>query len=125
MKVNYLEEGIMKKVALFPFRDEMMCFIHVLLNAQDMRDKGYDVIIVMEGAAVTLIPKLAQPDNPMHALFNKTKENGLFHGACRACSAKLKVTEGVESTGIPLIGDMTGHPSMSQFMDQGYEIITF
>jgi hypothetical protein len=31
----------------------------------------------------------------------------------------------VENAGIPLIGDMSGHPAMSQFLAQGYQVITF
>jgi len=30
----------MKKVALFAFNGELMCFVHVLLNALEMKDKG-------------------------------------------------------------------------------------
>jgi hypothetical protein len=115
----------MKKIALFPFRDDMMCFIHVLLNAQDMKDKGHEVTVVMEGAAVTLLPKLAQPDNPMHELFNAVRNKGLIEGACRACSSKLKVAADIESLGIPLIGDMSNHPGMASYIERGYEIITF
>jgi hypothetical protein len=115
----------MKKVALFPFRDDMMCFIHVLLNALDMNGKGYDVTIVMEGAAVTLLPKLAQADNPMYKLFAEAREKNLIQGACNACSHKLKVAGDIEKLGIPLIGDMSGHPGMADYMNQGYEIITF
>jgi hypothetical protein len=32
----------MKKIALFVFKGDPMCFIHVFLNALDMKDKGYD-----------------------------------------------------------------------------------
>jgi len=35
-----------------------MCFIHVLLNALDMQAKGYAPKIIIEGAAVKLIPEL-------------------------------------------------------------------
>ena len=41
----------MEKVALFAFKGEPMCFIHVLLNALDMSKRGYEVKIVIEGAA--------------------------------------------------------------------------
>jgi len=33
----------MKKVALFAFNGESLCFVHVLLNALDLKDKGYEV----------------------------------------------------------------------------------
>ena len=32
----------MKKIALFVFNGDPMCFIHVLLNALDMKQKEYD-----------------------------------------------------------------------------------
>jgi hypothetical protein len=34
----------MKKVALFAYNGEVMCFVHVLLNALDMREEGFEVI---------------------------------------------------------------------------------
>ncbi len=37
---------VMKKFALFVFNGDPMCFIHVLLNAHDMSDKGYGVKII-------------------------------------------------------------------------------
>ncbi len=115
----------MKKVALFPFNGEMMCFIHVLLNALSMEEKGYETVIVVEGAATKLIPLLEDEGNPMHTLYAKTKERGLFAGACKACSAKLGVLEEVRAAGFRLLDDMQGHPGMEGYLAQGYEIITF
>ena len=63
----------MKKVVLFAFNGEFMCFIHVLLNALEMKKKGYDVRIVIEGAATKLIPELATEGNPMYELYNNAK----------------------------------------------------
>ena len=115
----------MKKAALFAFNGEATCFVHVLLNALDMLDKGYDVKIIVEGAATVLIPEIAAPAHPLSGLYKKAKEKNLFEGACKACSAKLKATEGIEKEGIPLIGEMSGHPAMAYYMDNGYQIITF
>jgi hypothetical protein len=50
----------MKKVALFAFNGDPMCFIHVLLNALDMHAKGQKTKIVMEGAATQWIPELGK-----------------------------------------------------------------
>jgi hypothetical protein len=61
----------MKKTVLFVFNGDPMCFIHVLLNALDMKDKGYKSKIVIEGAATKLIPELEKKGNPMHALWEK------------------------------------------------------
>ncbi len=56
-----------------------MCFIHVLLNALNMKERGADVSIVIEGAAVKLIPEIEKTGNPQNKLWNKSQ---IF----RACS---------------------------------------
>ncbi len=115
----------MKKIALFAFNGDFMCFIHVLLNALDMKEKGYNVKIIIEGSATKLIPELAKDSNPMYRLYTKAKESGLIEGACKACSNKMGTLEAAESEGITLLDDMAGHPSMSRYMDEGYNVISF
>ena len=44
----------MKKVALFAFNGDPLCFVHVLLNALDMNTRGMTVGIVLEGTSVKL-----------------------------------------------------------------------
>lgn len=115
----------MKKYALFAFNGELMCFIHVLLNALDLAAKGHEAKIVIEGAACKLMPEMAKEQSPLHKLYAKAKEQGLIAGACRACSAKMDVTAAVEAEGLTFLDDMSGHPGMSTFLNNGYEIITF
>ncbi len=79
----------MKKIALFVFNGDPMCFIHVLLNALDMHAKGFEVKTVIEGSAIKLIPELTSPENPLHKLWEKAKSAGLIDGVCRACSKKM------------------------------------
>lgn len=115
----------MEKFALFPFNGEMMCFVHVLLNALDMKKKGHEVAVVIEGAATKLIPELAKEDAPMHKLYAQTKEQGLIAGACRACSNQMGVLEAIKAEGLELLDDMMGHPGMAGFVERGYTVITF
>ncbi|MEY8304443.1 cytoplasmic protein [Anaerosalibacter bizertensis] len=111
----------MKKVAFFAFNGEQMCFMHLLLNAVDMHEKGMEVKIVMEGKAVKLIKELEESNNKM---YKKAKELNLFDSVCKACSAKMGVLEYNENCGIPLNGDLNGHPPMYPYISEGYEIIT-
>ena len=113
------------KQALFVFNGDPMCFIHVLLNARDMDQKGDQVAVVLEGAATKLIPELEKDDNFLHGLWREVKEKGLVAGACRACSQKMGTLEAAAAAGLALLDDMAGHPSMRAFMDRGYSIITF
>ena len=114
-----------KKAALFVFNGDPMCFIHVLLNSLDLAEKGYTVKLVVEGSATQLIPNLAEASNPQHRLWQQVKEQGLVEGVCKACATKTGVLEACEQQGLQLIGDMKGHPPMSAYLDQGYELITF
>ncbi len=115
----------MKKQVFFAFRDNPLCFIHVLLNSIDLAQKGLEGKIILEGEAVTLVPLMADPGHFLHGLYTQAKREGLILGACRACSQKLKVTEAIKKEGIPLIGEMSGHPAMSEYIQAGYSILTF
>ena len=113
----------MKKTALFAFNGEVMCFIHVLLNALDLSARGHDVRVVIEGTATQLIPDLAAEGSPLFKLYHQAREQGLIHGACRACASKTGTASSAEEQGLALLDDMSGHPSMAGFMEKGYDVI--
>jgi hypothetical protein len=115
----------MKKFALFVFNGDPMCFIHVLLNALDMKAKGFEAKIIIEGASVKLIPELVKSGNPLNGLWKKNLEADLVEGVCKACSSKLGTLEAAKEQGLTLLDDMSGHPSMAAYRDKGFEIITF
>ncbi len=115
----------MKKVALFVFNGDPMCFIHVLLNALDMHEKQYEAKIIIEGAAVKLIPELPKTSHPLHGLWKKCLAAELVEGVCKACAAKLGTLDAATEQQLPILGDMSGHPSMSHYLDQGFEVISF
>ena len=106
----------MKKVVFFAFRGDAMCFIHVMLNALDMKEKGYDVKIVLEGEAVKLVSELET-----NSMFRKAMP--LIDCVCRACSAKMRVLDYNEESGLNVGGDLNGHPSISKYLEAGYEVI--
>ncbi|HEB68886.1 MAG TPA: cytoplasmic protein [Desulfobulbus sp.] len=115
----------MNKVILFAFRGDPMCFVHVLLNGLDMAERGQEGKIIIEGDAVKLIPEMAQPDHFLHQLYLRAVKTDIIIGACRACSTKLGVAAAIEQEGVRLVGDMSGHPAMSDYIARGYTIITF
>jgi hypothetical protein len=115
----------MKKIVLFVFNGDPMCFIHVLLNALDMKEKGYESKIVIEGSATKLIPELAKENNPMNKLWEKVKVFGLVDGVCKACSNKMGTLGATKDQGITFLDEMTGHPSMARYREDGFEIVSF
>jgi hypothetical protein len=98
----------MKKIALFVFNGDPMCFIHVLLNALDMKQKEYDA-----------------KGHPLHQLWKKARGEGLIEGVCKACASKMETITAAKAQGLPLLEDMLGHPAMARYHEAGYEIITF
>lgn len=115
----------MKKVVLFAFNGEQICFVHVLLNALDMKKRGYEVKIVIEGAATKFVPELAKKENPLFALWEQARALDLLDGACKACSNKTGVLDKIQALGVVLLDDMSGHPSMTRYMENGFQVITF
>ena len=115
----------MAKTVIFAFRGDPICFVHVLLNSLEMAAKGMEGKIIIEGDAVKLVSEMAVPGHFLNQLYVKAKAQGLIIGACRACSTKLGVVEAVEAEGVSLIGEMSGHPSMSAYIEEGYSVITF
>ena len=111
----------MKKIALYAFKGDKMCFMHVLLNAVDMSSKGIEVKVIIEGEAVKLIEQFIESKNP---LFSKVNRMGLIDCICKACSAKMGVLEYNEKSGIRISGEMNGHPPMEAYIKDGFEIIT-
>jgi hypothetical protein len=115
----------MKKVALFAFNGESMCFVHVLLNALEMKEKGYDVKLIIEGTATKLVRELTAAPTPFTPLYEKVKAAGLIDCVCQACSRKMESSEEATAQGLPLCGEMMGHPSMARYIEAGYELIVF
>jgi len=113
------------KIVLLAFEGETMCFVHVLLNALDLADKEHEVAVIIEGAATKLVAELADPAKPFAKLYAQVKERGLVKAVCKACSAKMGALEAAQEQGLPIVGDMQGHPALEPWLLEGYQIITF
>ena len=114
-----------KKYALFAFNGDPMCFVHVLLNALDMHSKNYTVKIIIEGSATKLVKDLSDPTKPFANLYKKVKDLGLIDCVCKACASKMESLDAVIEQNLKLGNDMSGHPSMTQYIDDGFTVITF
>ena len=115
----------MLKVALVAFQGEIMCFAHVLLNALDIKGRGGEAKIIIEGQATKLLQDLNRPENAFYPLYVKTKEAGLIDGVCRACATKTGSLAEAQAQGLRLLDDMSGHPSLGRYLEAGFTIITF
>ncbi|NQE45102.1 hypothetical protein C5S31_03640 [ANME-1 cluster archaeon GoMg2] len=116
---------MIKKVAIFAFNGEPMCFAHTLLNTLDMKNKEYDVKLIIEGTATKQVKELADPKKPFANMYAAVKEAGLIDCVCKACSTQTGALESAEEQGLPICGEMSGHPSLSRYIEAGYEVMVF
>lgn len=114
-----------RKVLLVAFKGEPMCFVHVLLNALDMKEKGFEVKVVLEGTATQAAAELGDPGKPFAKIYQRVLEAGLIDCACQACSAKMNALPALQAQGVGMCAEMSGHPSLAKYVEQGYEVITF
>lgn len=114
-----------KRVVLVAFNGEPMCFVHVLLNALDMEERGYEVKVVIEGSATKVLNEMSEEGSAFRKLYLDVREKGIIDCVCQACAAKMGAPEGILAQGLPLCKEMKGHPSIAKYMEQGYEVITF
>lgn len=115
----------MNKVILLAFEGKEMCFVHVLANALDMKEKGFEVKVILEGAATATANQMGKEGHSFYGLYHEVKEAGLIDCACLACSKKMGAFDGLEKQGIPFKGEMRGHPSLADYVAEGYRVITF
>ena len=114
-----------EKVVLVAFNGEPMCFAHVLLNAVDMEERGFDVKVVIEGTATKMVSVLNDPDKPFAGLYEKVKEKNLIDCVCQACAAKMDALVAAKAQELPVCGEMNGHPSLARYLEDGYRVMTF
>jgi len=114
----------MKKVAVFAFSGDPACFAHAMLNAMDMKDRGYDVKVVVEGDATKLLSLLRNETKPYADVYRRFRDRGLISCVCRACATKNGVVPVVIEQNLAFGDDMAGHPSMAACIEQGYEVLT-
>jgi len=113
-----------KKVAVFAFSGEPASFAYAMLTAMDMKDRGYDVKVVIEGDATKLLSLLRNETKPFADVYRRFRDRGLIDCVCRACATKNSVIPVVIEQNLKLADDMSGHPGMAAYMEQGYEIVT-
>lgn len=111
------------KVAFVAFKGEAMCFVHVLLNALDMAQKGHDVKVIFEGAATRQIAELSNASQPFAKPYEQVKAKGLVAAVCKACATKTGSLQAAEAQGLPISAAMSGHPPLGEYVEAGYQII--
>jgi hypothetical protein len=96
---------------------------NALTTTNEFHDAGDEVKLIFDGAGVTWIPVLADPQHKYHRLFEEVRE--VPAGACLYCSRAYGVKDGVEAAGIRFLDEFRDHPSLRALVAEGFHVITF
>jgi hypothetical protein len=66
---------------------------------------------------------LADPDHKYYGHFESVKYE--IEGACACCAKAFGVEEDVQESGVELMGEFEGHPSLAKLVSEGYQVFTF
>lgn len=98
--------------------------VHALLYATELAEKGYEVVLIFDGAGTGWANELRKPENALHKHYLRIKELGMVEEICDYCADSFKVREDLpEQQRKLLVGDYKGHPSLVKWIERGYRII--
>jgi len=83
---------------------------------------GDEVELIFDGAGTQWVPLLEDEDHDYHELYQAVREDT---SVCDYCSGAFGVNDAVQETGVTLVDDYDGHPSIRSLVADDYEIITF
>lgn len=95
---------------------------NALTTVEELRDAGDEVRLLFDGAGVTCIPSLVDPEQKYAKLFDGLRP---VAAACLYCARAYGVKDAVETAGVPFADDFKDHPSMRGLLADGYDVITF
>lgn len=97
--------------------------VNTLELAKELPENDGEVKIIFDGAGTERIPELEDEDHDAHPLYVAVKDN--IHGACRFCSKAFGVFQEVKESEVDLLDEYDQHPSLRNFIVDGYQVVTF
>lgn len=96
---------------------------NALTSAKEFKEAGDEATIVFDGAGTRWVEELSKPDHKLHEAFESVRDS--VAGACAYCAESFGVKRQVQKSGIPLLEEYAGHPSLQRLVSEGYQVITF
>ncbi len=96
---------------------------NALTSVREFKEEDHEVTLIFDGAGTKWIGELSDPDHKYHKHFESVKDD--VQGACAYCARAFGVKDEVQESGVELLGDFEGHPSLAKLVAQGYQVITF
>ncbi len=102
---------------------DMARMSNALELVKEAKQHGDEVTLVFDGAGTRWVPQLVDPTNRLHRVYETIADK--VEGACAFCAAAFQVKPAIERTGVRLLGEFEGHPSLRKHIAEGAHIVTF
>lgn len=96
---------------------------NALATVREAAEAGDEVELVFDGAAVKWPGELDSGQHKLSSAFAAVKEH--VAGACEYCAGAFGVEQAVRRSGVELLGEFEGHPSLRDRVAGGFQILTF
>ncbi len=97
--------------------------VNALQIALEAKEAGDTVDIIFDGAGTTWIPKFTDTESQFYPLYEQVKDK--VAGACYFCSKAFGVFKEVKESGVTMLKDYKDHPSIRNYYNNGYQVLTF
>ncbi len=99
--------------------------VHALLYATELKEKGYEVVLIFDGAGTEWAEEFSNPDSqtrllPMYKAFKKTGAQEII---CDFCAGAFGVKEKLKHRQCPIVSEYQGHPSIEKWIKKGYKLL--
>lgn len=96
---------------------------NALATTLEFHEAGDAVRLVFDGAGVTWVPRLTDPDEKYSRLFESVRP--AVTGACLYCARAYGVKGAIDEAGVSLVSEFKDHPSVRGLIADGFQVITF
>jgi len=99
--------------------------VHALLYATELKEEGYEVVLIFDGAGTTWYDELSDPilQSPLMSRYQAFKKTGIEEIVCDYCAGAFKVKDRLRDRQSPLVSKYKGHPSLVKWIRKGYQLI--
>lgn len=99
--------------------------VHALLYSTELKKKGYEVILIFDGAGTEWAEEFSNPysQSKLLPMYNSFKKLGVEELICDFCAGAFGVKEKLNTRQCPLVSEYQGHPSIEKWIRKGYKLI--
>ena len=110
----------MRKQLFVLFNYNKGIFTHILLNTLDLAEKGYEVGVIFESEACKFITEY---EDKNYTKFEQLKEKKLVFAVCEVCAKSMNALDSAKRQGLPINGELSGHPPLRTWIKLDYDVM--